>query len=82
MSPRRHALRHYIVLSQDHAYRKYLGRRYDPIDLGKDWHANRLAMTLERLRLPENAAPLNTFDVSLTHDWCYERPCSKHYWDW
>lgn len=42
MCPESFVMRHYLVLSQDHANAKYRERRFAPEDLAKGWHRSRL----------------------------------------
>ena len=81
-APENHLLRHYIVLSQQHAYDKYLHRRYDPRDLQIGWHGNRLHFTAENLRLPGKNPYMAELDRSDDRDFNRTVPLSKHFWEW
>ena len=81
ISPETFILRHYIVLSQEHAVNKYLNRRFSDTDLKKGWHNNRLQLDENKLKLPETRylKKLRSWD-----DANYDRtdPKEKHYWEW
>ena len=74
-------LRHYVFLSQQHAYEKYAGRRFSPTELTQGWHHNRIGLAPARMHFPP-AARLHrlaridqpALDVS--------RPERLHYWQW
>nr|WP_246429814.1 glycosyltransferase family 2 protein [Prosthecomicrobium pneumaticum] len=74
-------LRHYLVLSDDHAVRKYVGRRFAQDELDRGHHHSRTMITATNCRvrgseamrrLPEPSA--RTFDRSA--------PVARHYWEW
>ena len=74
-------LRHYIVLSQQQAVRKYANRVFSDGDLKKGWHGNRLGLEAKRLQLPDPAM------LERLPDWRsvdLERadPKTLHFWDW
>jgi glycosyltransferase involved in cell wall biosynthesis len=74
-------LRHYIVLSQQHAIDKYATRRFSQRDLDRGWHGNRLNLSPERLALPQPSQlkRLPRWDsVELDRS----DPLRYHYWDW
>lgn len=80
--PINHILRHYITLSQDHVYKKYLGRTFDPLDLARGWHRNRSHFTLENLELPlhsDNIYEVNPGELSMLNR---TKPLPIHFWDW
>ena len=83
LAPVSHNLRHYIALSQEAAQRKYVGRRFAADELARNWHANRVGLTENDLRLPGRGAPglhqlpaddLKAFDRS--------QPLTRHWWKW
>lgn len=83
LAPVSHNLRHYIALSQDAAQKKYVGRRFSPAELARNWHANRVGLSENDLRLPGRDAPglyqlpgddLKGFDRS--------QPLNRHWWAW
>ncbi|RLA47154.1 MAG: glycosyltransferase family 2 protein, partial [Gammaproteobacteria bacterium] len=51
VAPEAFILRHYITLSQQHAYKKYVGRVFSDADLQRGWHGNRLNIDTETLNL-------------------------------
>ena len=81
VSPESFILRHYIVLSQRDAWRKYVGRSYSATDLSKNWHGNRLKLTKEQLELPrpERLKKLPVWD---SKEFDRSDPQSRHYWAW
>ncbi len=82
MVPRNYIMRHYIVLSYEHAKRKYLDRAFDPRDLSRGWHGNRQYPTPENLALPAGSEYLVRLDTFASKDFRRDLPCSKHYWEW
>ena len=82
ISPVNHILRHYIVLSQRHALEKYLHIKFDPAGLAKGWHGNRLNFTESKLRLPEHSEWLFRLPQYDSKEFCRDRPCAKHFWQW
>jgi len=81
MYPTSHVLRHYIVLSSDHAKKKYLNRVYDPKDLEHGWHGNRLNFSEKNLELPQSSKFLIPLGEN-SPDLCKDVPSVKHYWEW
>jgi glycosyltransferase involved in cell wall biosynthesis len=81
MHPSNHVLRHYIVLSSDHAKRKYLNRVVDPRDLERGWHGNRLNISEKNLELPQRSKFLIQLGEQ-SPDFCKDVPSVKHYWQW
>ncbi len=82
ISPVKHVLRHYIVLSQEHARCKYLNLIFDDSDLRKGWFTNRLGFTMENLILPYNNPCLFRLSGYDSKDFRRDRPVNKHYWEW
>lgn len=80
--PENHVLRHYIVLSEHHAEKKYLGRCFDNTDLSKNWHGNRRNFTKENLALPDTNKHLHNLKKDNTKDFCKTNPSTKHFWEW
>lgn len=74
-------LRHYIVLSQGQANRKYADRIFSTRDLEKGWHGNRLNLQAERLRLPDPAV-LGRLQDWRSVDLDRSNPKALHFWDW
>jgi len=77
-----HVLRHYIVLSQEHAKSKYLDRTFAQEDLLRGWHTNRLGLTNRDLEIPEKHELI--FRLSDANSKLFDRslPSGKHYWHW
>lgn len=74
-------LKHYIVLSSDHARQKYAQRVFDKADLEKGWHKNRLNLADFHFRLPPSEM------LQLNEDWQSvsldkSLPYSEHFWEW
>lgn len=80
--PENHVLRHYIVLSYEHAQKKYLNRKFDPVDLAMGWHCNRLKFSKENLIIPSPSVDrpylkdLNKDGLSRSN------PTPFHFWEW
>ena len=75
-------MRHYIVLSFEHAKLKYLHRLFDPKEVVLGWHRNRLHINEADLLIPDDNQYLfylSRFDSS---DFCRNFPVSEHYWKW
>jgi len=74
-------MRHYIALSLDHAMRKFIFRKYDPVELAQGWNSNRVNIALERLAL--KASPyLRQIHRWDTVDFDQSMPVAKHFWEW
>jgi glycosyltransferase involved in cell wall biosynthesis len=74
-------LKHYIVLSSDHAIKKYHRRSFSDTDLVKGWHKNRLNLSETALKLP------SPDKLKINPDWSSPildktMPMVKHYWHW
>ena len=82
IAPEDHVLRHYIVLSQEHAVRKYSGRVFDPDEVNIGAHVNRIGLTHDMLRLPRNGKYLQTIEND-DRSRLSRIPCAtQHYWHW
>jgi glycosyltransferase involved in cell wall biosynthesis len=82
MSPNNGVLRHYVVLSEDHARRKYLERKFDPREVARGWHGNRLTISEESLAFPRASTWLFELSEPASKAFRRERPVSRHYWEW
>ena len=76
-------LRHYIALSEAHAWRKYVGRAFAQAELAHGFHYDRVGLTRESLRFPNDEAGL----MRTLERWSSKRfdttsPVSEHYWQW
>lgn len=80
--PERMILKHFIVRSQDHAYRKYLNRTFSPADLARGWHRNRLGFTRENLFIPSSGIHLHHLSDPKGMPAKLPRPVARHFWDW
>jgi glycosyltransferase involved in cell wall biosynthesis len=72
-------LRHYIVLSQEHAYRKYAARSYSERELARGWHRLRVNQPIGGFRFP----PSDTLrKLSAPDDYHLDRsdPWKAHFW--
>jgi len=81
LSPVDFHMRHYIFLSEAHARRKYIGRRFSQSEVAKGWHCDRILATEENLLFPEDARM-----HSLAH-WTSRaletsNPLKRHFWEW
>jgi glycosyltransferase involved in cell wall biosynthesis len=74
-------LRHYIVLSQEHARAKYLGRVFAEEDLTKGWHGNRTIITEENLQVKTRSA-LKRLSSHCDRDFDLSEPIGRHFWQW
>jgi hypothetical protein len=77
--PEPFVLRHYVVLSQDHANTKYLERRFAPEDLVKGWHSKRLHVP-PQVPLPEQGE-LDRLASGDSKDFCKRFPRRYHFWE-
>jgi glycosyltransferase involved in cell wall biosynthesis len=80
--PRNHVLRHYIVLSREHAVKKYAGRRFDPGEIAQRFHHNRIHITAERLHFPQDSPLLVTRDPGSNEPFSRAAPTALHFWEW
>jgi glycosyltransferase involved in cell wall biosynthesis len=53
--PRNFAMRHYIILSRQHAIRKFGGRKYPEQELARGWHRARAVFSEIGLRFPDRS---------------------------
>jgi glycosyltransferase involved in cell wall biosynthesis len=76
MSPEAFRMRHYLFLSVPHAVRKFVERRYDPVEIQGGWHGPRAALTAAKIKLPSRAE-LRTYvsDAQLDHS----SPWRRHF---
>ena len=81
VSPESFILRHYIVLSYEHAIQKYTQRLFSERDLAKDWHKKRLDISSHKLKLPypHNLKQLDRWD---SYNFDFSNPKKEHYWNW
>lgn len=80
--PANHILRHYMVLSYEHAKQKYLNRHFSQQDLMRGWHHNRLNFTEDNLSIPLNSKYLFELQTYDSKEFRKDAPLSSHYWDW
>jgi glycosyltransferase involved in cell wall biosynthesis len=81
-SPLDFILRHYIVLSKDHAHAKYVGRRVSDEDRARGWHGNRLAITPKNLKVKPIPELQRLEDPAIHHRFDLSQPVKKHFWEW
>lgn len=74
-------LRHYIVLSQEHAVRKYVGRTFSEEDIARGWHGNRVNLEERQMSVFEDPA-LKTLEDAASKRFDLTYPVKKHFWDW
>ena len=81
-SPHDLILRHYIVLSQEQGYAKYIGRSFSDEDVDRGWHGNRRIITEANLRLRPHTS-MRHLGNPCRHD-CFDlsEPLSNHFWEW
>jgi hypothetical protein len=75
------ALRHYIVRTQEHAYRKYADRVHREEEVAKGWHRNRIGHAPKRFTFPP-AAQLLTLPDPHVRALDRRAPRTRHYWEW
>ncbi len=78
--PRDLQLRHYIVLSQEHANSKYSQRRFHPVDIEKGWHGNRIGLPL-CVQLPR-CSELECTQGRNKKALHMANPKTLHFWQW
>jgi glycosyltransferase involved in cell wall biosynthesis len=79
--PQNFILRHYIALSQAHAARKYVWRRYDEAELAIGWHFNRIAIKDSDLALQPSSV-LRKLDRWDSVNFDLSTPAKMHFWEW
>ena len=74
-------LRHHIVRNQRQARHKYLQRAFNPQELKKGWHSNRLRLSARQLTFPDVAEleQLTQPDQRQLNRRCAHK---THYWHW
>ena len=80
--PVNHILRHYMVLSYEHAKHKYLNRHFSQQDLMRGWHHNRLNFTEDNLSIPSSSKYLFELQTYDSKGFRKDAPLSAHYWEW
>jgi glycosyltransferase involved in cell wall biosynthesis len=81
LAPETFALRHYIFLSQAHAFRKYNERTFSPKELSRGWHGNRHAMPFTRFTFP-SLTQLDRLAAPEDRNLSRAHPRKQHYWLW
>jgi glycosyltransferase involved in cell wall biosynthesis len=74
-------LRHYLMLSEEHIRKKYMERKFDPADIAKGWHGNRLSIPASAFRVTHSPA-LRTLIHAGSHDLDTTVPAARHFWQW
>lgn len=83
IAPAPGVLRHYIGLDQTHLRAKYLHRRFDPVNLARGWHANRVGLDARSLTLPARDHPvLRHRAAGDCLELARDAPQALHYWHW
>jgi hypothetical protein len=80
--PSNHIMRHYIVLSNEHAQKKYLQRVFGKAEIAKGWHRNRLTITAENIIIPAESPFIFRLPHYQSKDFRRDCPTKKHYWEW
>lgn len=80
--PRNCISRHYIVLSESFAQRKYLRRIVSERDLSLGWHSNRHNLTAVDLVLPHSSKYLYQLETYESKAFYRGMLTKKHYWHW
>ncbi len=76
--PERFSLAHYIFRNQEHAYTKYTERRYDPNEVRRGQHRNRIGFSRESFTFPPRDRLRQRQSGRLDNG---DRK-SLHYWQW
>ncbi len=74
-------LRHYIVMDQEHASRKYVERRFSEAELARGWHGNRVGFSPQDFVFPE-ASLLKWLPHRHSAAFDLSEPHQTHYWQW
>ena len=82
IDPTNHIMRHYIILSQQHAFDKYLQCSYDKNAVKRGWHKQRLNFTRDNLALPQTGKYLFKLNAYDSKEFQRNVPAVKHYWQW
>lgn len=80
--PERMLMKHFIVRTQEHAYEKYLHRKFSSTDLKKGWHVNRLNFTPDNLKIPVIGEHLHSLANPMDVPERLPRPSHTHFWEW
>ena len=80
--PENHILRHYIVLNEEHAIKKYTDRIFDTEEIKKGWHKDRLSISRRALELPTSSKYLFRLKQFDTKDFIRSTPALEPYWKW
>lgn len=75
-------LRHYIVRSQEHAFEKYLDRRFSAREIKNGWHKNRTGISKKSLVIPTDHRNLRRFPKKFDASEVLRHPLACHYWEW
>jgi len=78
MDPEPFRMKHYLFLSKAHAIRKYVERRFDPVQLAMGWHGWRAKLRPEMIELPAQSE-LRTYVSDDQLD--ASNPRSRHFLD-
>jgi glycosyltransferase involved in cell wall biosynthesis len=81
LAPDHLALRHYMVLSQEHAFAKYTGRTFADPELARGWHRHRVLQPRDAFTFPP-AAALKRLEQLDSRDLDRRDPWSRHFWQW
>ncbi|MFN9548004.1 MAG: glycosyltransferase [Cyanobacteriota bacterium] len=81
------ALRHYIILSQEHALAKYVGRIFADTDLKRGWHQNRMTITESKIKnffqsYSNYCKQIKVLQNPISRDFDISSPQKYHFWDW
>jgi len=81
VAPESFILKHYLVMSYEHAIKKYVGRKFSERELQMGMHKKRAALNEQKLQLPqiESLSVISRWDsVELDRT----GPKKSHFWDW
>ena len=81
MCPLDFPLRHYIVLSEAHAARKYATRHFDAAEIRLGWHQDRVLAQESGAAFPADDA-LHRLAHWSSKDFDLSAPRARHFWEW
>lgn len=68
-------LRHYILLSKQHAIEKYGQRKFNPEELARGWHGERARLKPEKIRFPDR---MDLKLITVEGEWDRSDPKRRH----
>ncbi len=81
LSPIDFHMRHFIFLSEQHARKKYLTRRFAQEEIERGWHGDKLRATSENLVFSDDAR-IRKLSHWTSRDFDTSEPHQQHFWEW